>query len=302
MTGKPAAVPDKAQARAAAPDGYDILILDAGYKQSLAAVRSLGRAGLRVAMAECFIEADPSLPVLAFRSRYSARNVVLPSCAADGGPSPGRSSSSSASIRRASSCPTVTALSPLWCPCGISLPSWAACSPWRPDSALEVANDKDRTLEVARKLGIDQPKTMRMDSIDEVPNVLAEFEFPFVLKPTISWTAQSDIRLAPIEVINQAEVLAATRSSSPLASACSPSSGPAVGAKASRCSSSTARSWPPARTRPTAPARAGRRLGHAAKHPDSSGIYSVVRAAGDGYRPGGSVRGGIPAGARIARC
>jgi len=84
VAGKPAAVPDKAQAPAAAPDGYDILILDAGYKQSLAAARSLGRAGLRVAMAECFIEADPSLPVLAFRSRYSARNVVFPSCAGDG--------------------------------------------------------------------------------------------------------------------------------------------------------------------------------------------------------------------------
>ena len=48
-----------------------------------------------------------------------------------------------------------------------------------PDSALEIANDKDRTLEVARKLGIDQPKTRRMDSIDELPAVLAEFEFPF---------------------------------------------------------------------------------------------------------------------------
>ncbi len=64
-------------------DGYDILILDAGYKQSLAAARSLGRAGLRVAMGECFVECDPALPVLAFRSRYSSCNVVLPSYAAD---------------------------------------------------------------------------------------------------------------------------------------------------------------------------------------------------------------------------
>jgi len=79
-----------------------------------------------------------------------------------------------------------------------------------PDSALEVANDKDRTLEVARKLGIDQPETMRMDSIDELPAVLAEFEFPFVLKPTTSWTGQSDSRIVPVEVINRDEAVAAT--------------------------------------------------------------------------------------------
>ena len=30
------------------PDGFDVLILDAGTRQSLAAARSLGRAGLRV--------------------------------------------------------------------------------------------------------------------------------------------------------------------------------------------------------------------------------------------------------------
>ena len=43
--------------------------------------RSLGRAGLRVAAAECFAECDPAVPVLAFCSRYSRHNVVLPSFA-----------------------------------------------------------------------------------------------------------------------------------------------------------------------------------------------------------------------------
>lgn len=210
MTGKPAAVPDKAQARAAAPDGYDILILDAGYKQSLAAARSLGRAGLRVAMAECFIEADPSLPVLAFRSRYSARNVVFPSCAGDGKAFAG------AVIEFVREHPTrvvlpngdgtIAALVPV----REQLAALGCVLALGPDSALEVANDKDRTLEVARKLGIDQPETMRMDSIDELPAVLAEFEFPFVLKPTTSWTGQSDSRIVPVEVINRAEAGAAT--------------------------------------------------------------------------------------------
>ncbi len=62
---------------------YDILVLDASYKQTLVSTRSFGRAGLRVALGECFVECDPALPVLAFQSRHSARNVVLPSYAAD---------------------------------------------------------------------------------------------------------------------------------------------------------------------------------------------------------------------------
>jgi hypothetical protein len=53
------------------PGSYDVLVLDAAYKQSLACARSLGRAGLRVAMAECFVECDPALPVPGFQSRYS---------------------------------------------------------------------------------------------------------------------------------------------------------------------------------------------------------------------------------------
>ena len=100
-----------------------------------------------------------------------------------------------------------------------------------PDAALEIANDKDRTLEVARKLGIDQPKTMRIDSIDDLPAVLAEFEFPFVLKPTTSWTGQSDSRIVPVEVINEAEAVDATENSWPRAPASSPSNLPAAAAR-----------------------------------------------------------------------
>ena len=83
MVAKFAAIASPTGGQASALDSFDILILDASYKQSLASARSLGRAGLRVAMGECFVECDPSLPVLAFRSRYSSCNVVLPSYAAD---------------------------------------------------------------------------------------------------------------------------------------------------------------------------------------------------------------------------
>lgn len=66
------------------PSDYDVLVLDASYKQSLAATRSLGRAGLRVALGESIIQLPESGGLPAFRSRYCARSVVLPSYAGDG--------------------------------------------------------------------------------------------------------------------------------------------------------------------------------------------------------------------------
>ncbi len=209
MTGKAAAVPGNGLARAA-PEDYDILILDAGYKQSLAAARSLGRAGLRVAMAECFIEADPSLPVLAFRSRYSARNVVFPSCAADGRTFADAVVEFVRKHRTRVVLPNGDATIAALVQVRDQLAALGCVLALAPDSALEIANDKDRTLEVARKLGIDQPKTRRIDTIDELQTVLAEFEFPFVLKPTTSWTGQSASRIVPTEVVNEAEAVKAT--------------------------------------------------------------------------------------------
>jgi predicted ATP-grasp superfamily ATP-dependent carboligase len=194
-----------------APDVYDILVLDAASRQSLASVRSLGRAGLRVAMGECFAECDPSLPVLAFRSRYSAHNVVLPSFATD------VTAFATGVVEFVREHPTrivlpasdgaIAALMPrreqlAALGCLLALPS---------NSALEVANNKDRTLEVARGLGIDHPKTMRIESVDDVPAMLAEFEFPVVLKPTTSWVRQSADRLQAVEVVDEFEAVSVTQ-------------------------------------------------------------------------------------------
>lgn len=201
------AIVQRVHAEARASGNYDILVLDASYKQTLVSARSFGRAGLRVALGECFVECDPSLPVLAFHSRYSAHNVVLPSYADD------PSAFADAVTQFVREHPTRVVL-----PTGDGV--IAALMPRReqlaelgcvlalaPDAALEVALDKDRTLEVARKLGIDQPKTMRIDRIDDLPSMLSEFEFPFVVKPTISWSEQLGDRLVPVEVINEREAV-----------------------------------------------------------------------------------------------
>jgi predicted ATP-grasp superfamily ATP-dependent carboligase len=188
-------------------DGYDVLILDAASRQSLATARSLGRAGLRVALGECFAECDPALPVLAFRSRYSAHNLVLPSFATDAA---GFADAVIEFVRvhpttvvLPASDGTMTALMPrrkqlAALGCLLALPS---------NRALEVANNKDRTLAIAKSLGIDQPRSMLVSSRDDIPAMLAEFEFPCVLKPTTPWVRQSLVRLQAVEVISEAEAV-----------------------------------------------------------------------------------------------
>jgi predicted ATP-grasp superfamily ATP-dependent carboligase len=188
-----------------AADGYDVLILDAGSRQSLAAVRSLGRAGLRVAVGECFAECDPSLPVLAFRSRYCARRVVLPSYATDA------AAFAAGVIEFVGNHPTrvvvpgsdgaIAALAPV----REHLASLGSTLALAADPELEIANDKDRTLEIARGLGIDYPKSVLIESIDQVPGLVAELDFPIVLKPTSSWAARSVVRLQATEVVDARE-------------------------------------------------------------------------------------------------
>ena len=201
------AIARRSYAGARASGSYDILVLDASYKQTLACASSLGRAGLRVALGEC----APSFPVLAFHSRHSAHNIVLPSYSA------APSAVADAVVQFVRQYPTrvvlptgdgtITALMSRReqladLGCVLALP---------PDSALEIALDKDRTLEVARKLDVDQPKTIRIDGVDDLPAVIAEFGFPFVLKPTTSWSEQLGDRFVPAEVINEREAIDVTQ-------------------------------------------------------------------------------------------
>ena len=208
--GKSAAITPASTSTADAPGGYDILILDAAYKQSLASARSLGRVGLRVAMAECFVECDPALPVVGFESRYSSCNVILPSYAADPG---GFANAVIDFVREHPTrvvLPTGDGIISVLMPHRDRLGALGCVLALAPNSALEIATDKDRTLEIARKLEIDIPRTKRIDSLEDLPAVLAEFTFPFVLKPSVSWTGLSERRLLPMEVLDRAEATEVT--------------------------------------------------------------------------------------------
>jgi predicted ATP-grasp superfamily ATP-dependent carboligase len=196
----------------AEPEDFDVLVLDAHSRQSLAAVRSLGRAGLRVATAECFAECDPALAPLAFRSRYTRRSDVLPSFAAD---AHAFAEGVLAFVRRN---PTRMVLP-------ASDGSIAALIGWRrqlemlgcrlalpSEDALAAANDKGRTLKEADRLGIAYPPTVCCNSVSDLSTALRTVGFPAVLKPTRSWTPRTVERLNAVEVVNQSEAERAARS------------------------------------------------------------------------------------------
>jgi predicted ATP-grasp superfamily ATP-dependent carboligase len=79
-----------------------------------------------------------------------------------------------------------------------------------PDGALAIASDKDQTLKVADELGILTPKTVSIGSVADLPAAIAEVGFPFVLKPTISWTGTSEERLTPVDALTEAEAAEVT--------------------------------------------------------------------------------------------
>jgi predicted ATP-grasp superfamily ATP-dependent carboligase len=80
-----------------------------------------------------------------------------------------------------------------------------------PDGPLRIANDKARTLQIAGELGIAQPASIPVRIVDDLSQAIAELGFPFVLKPTVSWTGRSADRVVPVEVINRDEAAQVTK-------------------------------------------------------------------------------------------
>jgi predicted ATP-grasp superfamily ATP-dependent carboligase len=193
---------------ASSSTGYDVLILDAVVKQSLTGVRSLGRAGLRVAVGESIAKLDPRVPVQAFRSRYCQGTLLLPDLVAD---TPGFIAALTAFVAEHSPrmiLPGEDVTIGILRPYRKQFADLGCIFALAPDPALDVANDKDRTLAVAARLGIAYPVTIRLQGVEDVPAVAAELGFPFVLKPTISWPSDRlgpRERLQPIDVVRNEE-------------------------------------------------------------------------------------------------
>ncbi len=176
-------------------------------RQALAAARALGRSGHVVAVAETEEECDEQFRVPAFNSRWSEWHSVLPE------------------FREKPEVYAQTLLDLVRDrPTKVVIPSSDgsidALRPWRSqfeklgvalplasESALDMANDKVRTLEIASMLGIDVPRSLPIMRPVDVPDVLAEIGYPVVLKPTQSWIRNlgTATRVRSKEVLDQEE-------------------------------------------------------------------------------------------------
>jgi predicted ATP-grasp superfamily ATP-dependent carboligase len=184
---------------------FDILILDGSHKHSLTTARSLARAGLRVALGESVGQYRPHHEPPGFHSRYCARALVLPDYMTQPGEYVAAVLAFVREHRVRVVLPVGDANITLLAPRRGQFTKLGCMLAVASDAALEIANDKIRTLEVASKLDIAYPKSVQVTGVEDLRAAEAQFGYPFVLKPTVSWTGASANRAVPLEVINEAE-------------------------------------------------------------------------------------------------
>jgi predicted ATP-grasp superfamily ATP-dependent carboligase len=192
------------------PAHYDILILDASHKHSLTSARSLARSGLRVALGESIGQFQPRHEPPAFRSKACARALILPDYVTE----PDAYAEAVLAFVREHQVKVVLPVGDanitLLAPRRERFKELGAMLAVASDAALEIANDKVRTLEVATKLDIAYPQSIPVTGVEDLRAAEAEFGYPFVLKPTVSWTGAVALRAVPCEVVNEAEATEAT--------------------------------------------------------------------------------------------
>jgi len=188
----------------------DVQVVDGSARQALVVVRTLGAMGLRVTAAESSDLCHPRFGVPAFASRWSTSDDVLPSYHDD------PTEYAKALLDLVSAQPT-----------RVLIPSMdgsiAALQPWRSsferkgvslalasDAALDLANDKQRTLAAAAELGIPHPRTVVVNRLEDTEAALGEVGYPAVIKPTQSWVTNTEFatRVTAKTVLDVSEALA----------------------------------------------------------------------------------------------
>src|SRR5260221_1073831 len=160
----------------------DVLLLDAQFRQSLLCLRTYARQGLRVGCVACRSESRP----IAFASRYARVKLRLPDVAQDPAafvngllrlleehpaqvvlPAHDGSLDAIRRMRGALEARTRLALAN--------------------NAALEVAINKERTMSLARELGILLPEGVTAKTEEDVRSAVFAIGFPVVIKPSESW-------------------------------------------------------------------------------------------------------------------
>ncbi|HEX8968891.1 MAG TPA: ATP-grasp domain-containing protein [Chloroflexota bacterium] len=182
----------------------DVLLLDGEHRQTLAALRTYARAGLRAGAVAGQSDADwaPSL-----RSRLCTLGASVPDLGSDAeryveaildllDQHPTRvllaahdGSIQALRLRRAD-IERRTAL------------------PLASEAALDIAVDKTRTLSLAADLGVAVPVTVSLNDMDDIAPAMREVGFPAVLKPDASWVVRDGrgVRLSPnvVQTVDEA--------------------------------------------------------------------------------------------------
>lgn len=182
----------------------DALVLDLDTRAGLSVARSLGRQGLRVGIAAQDARAS------GMRTRHAARRHVLPRAESSfdgyvrGLVEALRTSPADAAL------PSVDASVEALHRHRAELSKLTAPAIAAPE-AVEVALDKDRTLAVARSLGVPVPRSILVTARQDLGAAADEVGFPCVLKPTTSWRPLGDggERLGPVYAGNADELRAA---------------------------------------------------------------------------------------------
>lgn len=165
---------------------YDALVMDAKLRQSLVTVRSLGRRGKSVAALEIDSNAEPPKRVATFSSRWCRQEFVAPTYEQSIPPYLAYLEQvldqTGARVLITSSDGTVAVIrqhrEQLERRVRIALAK---------EPALAIAVNKEKTLEIAERLGIGVPRGVVVGSIDEVSSALREVGLPAVVKPNESW-------------------------------------------------------------------------------------------------------------------
>jgi predicted ATP-grasp superfamily ATP-dependent carboligase len=156
-----------------------VLVTDAGRGSAVAIIRSLGRRGWEVTAA------DAHRWSAGWRSRYTTHRLAYPDPVTD-------ADAAVEAILDATRRRKVDLILPITDEIGLPLAAargrfdGVATLALPEPTALAVAHDKARTLELAGRLGVPVPPTIVIETADEAVSAVAELGWPVVIKPQTS--------------------------------------------------------------------------------------------------------------------
>lgn len=162
-----------------------VLVTDAGRGSAVAFIRSLGRRGWDVTAAD----SHASSP--GFRSRHTSDRLVYPD------PTVHSDAAVAAILERATD-RAIDLVVPITDEIGLPLAAartrfdGVSAVALPPPAALAVAHDKGQTLELARRIGVPTPPTVRVATADEAVAAVADLGWPVVIKPQASREPRAD--------------------------------------------------------------------------------------------------------------